>query len=150
MLLQDFLDPRAVSLDLTAGTKDELLQEMVGLLRLPPRPTAALSLIVRRREQLGSTGFGRGIAIPHARSLVVNRLRMAFGYHRAGVDYAAVDGTPVHAVFLIVAPPHEVSNQYLPVLGKVAQLCQHADTAERLGRLRTPDDLFAFLRERGV
>jgi mannitol/fructose-specific phosphotransferase system IIA component (Ntr-type) len=150
MLLQDFLDPRATSFALAAGTKDELLDEMVALLRLPARPTAALSLIVRRREQMGSTGFGRGIAIPHARSLVVNRLRMAFGYHHRGVDYAAVDHAPVHAVFLIVAPPHEVSNQYLPVLGKVAQLCQHADTAERLRGLRSPEELFAFLRERGV
>lgn len=150
MRLQDFLDPSAVSLDLGGTSKDQVLDAMVDLLRLPPRPTAALAQIVRRREQLGSTGFGRRIAIPHARSLVVNRLRMAFGYHRAGVPFDAVDHQPVHAVFLIVAPPHEVSNQYLPILGKVAQLCQHGDTPERLGRLGSPADLMAFLAERGV
>ncbi len=150
MHLRDFLDPAAVSLVLEATSKDALLAEMVGLLGLDPRATATLTQIVRRREQLGSTGFGRGIAIPHARSLVVHRLRMAFGYHRTGVAYNAVDQLPVHAVFLIVAPPQEVSNQYLPVLGKVAQLCQFADTPERLSRLGDADSLLAFLTERGV
>ncbi|MFN2315164.1 MAG: PTS sugar transporter subunit IIA [Gemmatimonadales bacterium] len=150
MQLRDFLDPASVSLALQAPDKDTLLAEMVGLLRLDPRATVTLTQIVRRREHLGSTGFGRGIAIPHARSLVVNRLRVAFGYHRAGVEYQAVDQLPVHAVFLIVAPPHEVSNQYLPVLGKVAQLCQFPDTPERLARLPDVDALLAFLTERGV
>lgn len=150
MLLRDFLDPRAVSFALTAPTKEAVLDEMVGLLRLDPRAAATLGQIVRRREQLGSTGFGRGIAIPHARSLVVNRLRVAYGYHPTGVSYEATDGKPVHAIFLIVAPPHEVSNQYLPVLGKVAQLCQHADTPDRLVGIRTLEELLAFLAERGV
>lgn len=150
MLLGDFLDPRAVSLDLAGTSKDEVLDAMVGLLGLDARATATLTQIVRRREQLGSTGFGRGIAIPHGRSLVVNRLRVAFGYHRGGVAYDAVDHQPVHALFLIVAPPHEVSNQYLPVLGKVAQLCQHPGTPARLGNLRSAEELLAFLTERGV
>lgn len=150
MQLRDFLDPQAVRFDLPGRTKDEVLAAMVGLLGLGPRATATLGQIVRRREQLGSTGFGRGIAIPHARSLVVNRLRVAFGYHRNGVPFDAVDQQPVHAIFLIVAPPHEVSNQYLPVLGRVAQLCQHADTPQRLAALGAPQELLAFLEERGV
>lgn len=150
MHLRDFLDTASVSLALQATSKDELLSEMVGLLGLDARAAATLTQIVRRREQLGSTGFGRGIAIPHARSLVVHRLRVAFGYHCNGVEYHAVDQLPVHAVFLIVAPPHEVSNQYLPVLGKVAQLCQYPDTPERLSRLADADALLAFLAERGV
>lgn len=150
MHLHDFLDPASVSFALQAPDKDALLAEMVGLLQLDPRAAATLAQIVRRREQLGSTGFGRGIAIPHARSLAVNRLRVAFGYHRGGVEYQAVDQLPVHAVFLIVAPPHEVSNQYLPVLGKVAQLCQFPDTPERLSRLADAQSLLAFMAERGV
>lgn len=150
MHLRDFLDPAAVSFALQATTKDDLLAEMVGLLGLDARPAATLNQIVRRREQLGSTGFGRGIAIPHARSLVVNRLRVAFGYHRAGVAYDSVDQLPVHAVFLIVAPPHEVSNQYLPVLGKVAQLCQFPDTPDRLAQLGDTPSLLAFMADRGV
>ncbi len=150
MRLQDFLDPAAISLALRGTTKEEVLDEMVALLRLDPRATVTLGLLVRRREQLGSTGFGRGIAIPHARSLAVNRLRVAFGRHVAGVEFGAVDEAPVHAIFLIVAPPHEVSNQYLPVLGKVAQLCQQPDLPERLARLEDPSALLALLADRGV
>ncbi len=150
MRLQDFLDPAAISLALRGTTKDEVLEEMVALLRLDPRATQALGQLVRRREQLGSTGFGRGIAIPHARSLVVNRLRVAFGRHVAGVEFGAMDQAPVRAIFLIVAPPHEVSNQYLPVLGKVAQLCQQPDVPERLATLQGPDDLFQLLADRGI
>jgi mannitol/fructose-specific phosphotransferase system IIA component (Ntr-type) len=150
MRLQEFLDTSAVSLLLRGTTKDEVLEEMVGLLRLDPRATQALAQLVHRREHLGSTGFGRGIAIPHARSLVVNRLRVAFGRHVAGVEFGAMDQAPVHAIFLIVAPPHEVSNQYLPVLGKVAQLCQQPDVPERLARLEDPAALLALLADRGV
>ena len=64
-----------------------------------------------------STGIGRGIAIPHCRSLVVNQLRVAYGRKQPGVDFNAIDGKPVTNFFLIVAPPLEVSNQYLPVTG---------------------------------
>jgi len=150
MRLQDFLDPSAISLTLQGTTKEAILDEMVGLLRLDPRATATLAQLVRRREQLGSTGFGRGIAIPHARSLSVNRLRVAFGRHPDGIEFAAMDQAPVHAIFLIVAPPHEVSNQYLPVLGRVAQFCQQPDVPERLAALQTPTELLALLAERGV
>jgi len=149
MHLQEFLDPAAIALDLRSTTKDQVLDEMVGLLHLDPRATQTLGQLVRRREQLGSTGFGRGIAIPHARSLVVNRLRVAFGRHRTGVEFAAMDQAPVHAIFLIVAPPHEVSNQYLPVLGKVAQLCQQPDIPALLANVETPADLMALLASRG-
>ncbi|MCL4867211.1 MAG: PTS sugar transporter subunit IIA, partial [Gemmatimonadales bacterium] len=106
--------------------------------------------LVLRREQLGSTGFGHGIAIPHARSLVVHRLRLAFGRHPAGVEYGAMDGKPVHSLFLIVAPPHEVSNQYLPILGKVAQLCQQPGVPARLAQLRDVPELFALLESHGL
>ena len=83
--------------------------------------------MLKRRENLGSTGIGRGIAIPHCRSLVVNKLRVAFGRKTDGVDFKAIDEKPVHFFFLIVAPPLEVSNQYLPVLGKIAQFSKEPD-----------------------
>ena len=75
--------------------------------------------MLKRRENLGSTGIGQGFAIPHCRSLVVNRLRLAYGRKVNGIEFNAIDGAPVYNLFLIVAPPLEVSNQYLPVLGKI-------------------------------
>ncbi len=150
MRLRDFLTDDAITLDLAAPSKEAVLEEMVRLLHLDQRAEATLLRILRRRENLGSTGVGRGIAIPHCRSLVVNRLRVAFGYHRAGVDWQSLDSAPVHAVFLIVAPPLEVSNQYLPVLGRIAQFCKEPEVAERLARLAAPADFLALLDARGA
>jgi nitrogen PTS system EIIA component len=150
MQLRDFLDPRAINLDLTASTKDALLDEMVGLLRLDERAALQLTRLLKRRELDGSTGVGRGFAIPHCRSLALSRLRLAFGVHRAGIEYDAVDHKPVHIVFLIVAPPNEVSNQYLPVLGRIAQFAQMPDVADQLTRLTAPDQLLTLLEQKRV
>ena len=150
MRLSDFLDPDSVSLDLQAPTKDLVLDEMVALLRLDDRSALQVSRLLKRREAVESTGVGRGFALPHCRSLALNRLRLGFGLHRAGIDYAAVDQRPVHLLFLIVAPPTEVSNQYLPVLGKIAQFAQMAEVPERLRSLTETDQLFRLLEEKGV
>ena len=150
MRLQEFLDPSAVALDLQATSKDAAIDELVGFLGLDERSTRQLGQLLKRRELLGSTGVGRGIAIPHCRSLALSRLRLSFGVHKAGLEYDAVDHKPVHALFLIAAPPTEVSNQYLPVLGRIAQFAQMPDVPEKLKNLTTPAELFALLEERGV
>jgi len=150
MHLTDFFAQDAVSVDLRGSTKDEILAELVGLLRLDERASETLLRMLQRRETLGSTGVGRGIAIPHCRSLVVSRLRLAFGHRREGVEYQAIDNRPVFDFFLIVAPPLEVSNQYLPVLGKIAQFAKEPDVPERLSALRSADDFLKLLGEKGV
>jgi mannitol/fructose-specific phosphotransferase system IIA component (Ntr-type) len=148
--LCDLFTPETVRLDLVSTTADDVLAELVGLLRLDEEASDTLLRILRRREELGSTGVGRGIAIPHGRSLVVEAVRLAYGRCPAGIPYRAIDGRPVHHFFLIVAPPVEVSNQYLPVLGKIAQFGKDPDVPERLNRLQTVEEFFALLDERGV
>lgn len=148
--LKDLYPRDAIALDLAATSKDAALAEMVGLLQVDDRSAETLLRVLHRRESLGSTGVGRGIAIPHSRSLVTKRLRLAYGHHRAGIDYGAIDGRPVHDFFLIVAPPLEVSNQYLPVLGRIAQLAKDPDISERLAALASPEDFFRLLEEKGV
>ena len=150
MHLTDFFAADAVSLDLGGTSKDDVLGALVGLLGLDPDARDTLVRLLQRREALGSTGVGRGIAIPHCRSLVVERLRLAYGHHPAGVEYQAIDNRPVHDFFLIVAPPLEISNQYLPVLGKIAQFAKEPDVPERLARLVAPGEFLALLGEKGV
>src|SRR5215212_11555057 len=150
MRLTDFYSRDAISVDLQGTGKDEVLAELVGLLRLDERGTDTLLRMLQRRESLGSTGVGRGIAIPHCRSLVVTQLRLAYGHHRTGIEYQAIDNRPVFDLFLIVAPPLEVSNQYLPVLGKIAQFSKDADIPDRLAALQSPDDFLRLLGEKGV
>lgn len=150
MLLRDFFSDDAVKLRLAARNKDEVLSELVELLHPDDRATETLLRVLKRREALGSTGVGRGIAIPHCRSLVIPRLRLAYGHSTAGIEYQAIDTSPVHDFFLIVAPPLEVSNQYLPVLGKIAQFAKEPGVSEALARLETPDQFFQLLAEKGV
>jgi mannitol/fructose-specific phosphotransferase system IIA component (Ntr-type) len=150
MRLREFFDPRAIALNLTSASKDEVIGEMVALLGVDERTQATLARLVQRREQLGSTGIGRSIAVPHCRSLSVNRLRVAYGRHPAGVDFAAVDQKPVHSLFLIVAPPNEVSNQYLPVLGRIAQFAKEPDVPDRLRQLTSVEEFLSLLDSKGV
>ena len=150
MHLKDFFTPDSITLTLRGESKEEVLAELVGLLGMDERSSGNLLRIIQRRENLGSTGIGRGIAIPHCRSLVVNRLRVAFGHRREGVDFQAVDNKPVCHFFLIVAPPLEISNQYLPVLGKIAQFVKEPDVPDRLAALRTPEDFLRLLEQKRV
>jgi mannitol/fructose-specific phosphotransferase system IIA component (Ntr-type) len=150
MRLREFFTPESVRLDLSGATRGDILNELVDLLKLDERSAETLVKILSRREELGSTGVGRGIAIPHGRSLVVNNVRLAYGHHPAGIAYDAIDGLPVHHFFLIVAPPIEVSNQYLPILGKIAQFAKDPDVPERLAKLQTAEGFFEMLEEKGV
>ena len=148
MELREFFSLDAVELDLKGSAKDDVLKELIGLLKLDEKSDSMLFKMLKRRENLGSTGIGRGIAIPHCRSLVVNKLRVAFGRKPGGVDFKAMDDKPVHFLFLIVAPPLEVSNQYLPVLGKIAQFGKEPDVPQKLSQLSTPEDFMKLLADK--
>ncbi len=150
MDLREFFAVEAIGLDLTGDSKDAVLQELIGLFNLDEKSEEMLFKMLKRRENLGSTGIGRGIAIPHARSLVVNRLRVAFGRRPGGIDFKAIDDKPVYDLFLIVAPPLEVSNQYLPVLGKIAQFAKEPDMPARLAGLTTAREFLELLAEKEV
>src|SRR3989338_3472361 len=119
MQLREFFSDDAVNLALSGTTKDEILKELIALLNVGEKADVLYKML-KRRENLGSTGIGRGIAIPHCRSLVVNRLRVAFGRKSEGVAFQAIDDKPAHFFFLLVAPPLGVSHPYLPVLRPLA------------------------------
>ena len=81
---------------------------------------------------------------------MVNRLRVAFGRKLEGIDFRAIDDKPVHYLFLIVAPPLEVSNQYLPVLGKIAQFAKESDVPDRLAKLKSPKEFLKLLEDKNI
>lgn len=150
MELREFFSEDVIKLDLEGEAKDDILKEMIALLQVDAKAEAILYKMLKRRENLGSTGIGEGIAIPHCRSLVVNRLRVAFGRKPGGLEFRSIDGEPVYNIFLIVAPPLEVSNQYLPVLGKIAQFSREPDVAARLEQIQTPEEFLALIEEKSI
>jgi PTS system nitrogen regulatory IIA component len=149
MKLVEFFAQNEIDLDLKAQTKEEALREMVDLLSVGEKSEELYGLL-KKRETLGSTGIGKGVAIPHCRSLVVDRLRIVYGRKAEGLPFGAVDDKPVHHLFLIVAPPVEISNQYLPVLGKIAQLCKDPKNLARLDEVRSAGDFFKVLEQANV
>jgi len=148
MKLRELFSAEVVDLDLEGDSKAEILKELVGLLDMDDKSEGILYKTLKRRENLGSTGIGKGIAIPHCRSLVVNRLRLAYGRKMEGVDFKAIDNQPVYSFFLIIAPPLEVSNQYLPVLGKIAQFAKDPEIPGKLRAIETPEEFLQLLEER--
>jgi nitrogen PTS system EIIA component len=150
MELREFFSEDAITMELEGSSKDEILKELIALLGLDEKSQGILFKMLKRRENLGSTGIGQGIAIPHCRSLVVNKLRVAFGRKAEPIDFRAIDDQPVRYFFLIVAPPLEVSNQYLPVLGKIAGFVKEPDVPGRLADVQTPKEFLALLEEKAA
>lgn len=148
MKVRELFTSDSVELDLSADSKDEILKELIQLLDLDEKSDAILFKTLKRRENLGSTGIGKGIAIPHCRSLVVNKLRLAYGRKPSGVDFQSIDGESVHHFFLIVAPPLEVSNQYLPVLGKIAQFAKDPEIPNTLSGISSNEEFLELLEKR--
>ena len=139
MELRDFFSEDAIKLELEGNTKDDILKELIGLLGLDDKSEGMLFKMLKRRENLGSTGHRSGNRDPPLPFARCEQLRVAFGRKTQGLDFKAIDEKPVYFFFLIVAPPLEVSNQYLPVLGKIAQFSKEADVPERLLEAETAD-----------
>lgn len=108
MKITEFISRKSIIADVKAKDKKAVVLELVksiksayGLTKLPVNDVANA---VMEREKVGSTGIGRGIALPHAKCSQVSKLVGAFGRSVSGIPFEAVDGEPVHLVFLILAP----------------------------------------------
>jgi len=132
---------------LAARERDAVLVEMVDRLVASGKVRAREVILhtVRERERIWPTAIGKGVAIPHGRSLVVPELTIVFGRTTAGVDFGAEDGDPVRLVFLILAPYHDKENRYLPALGKVVELVADDATREQLLNLTQWSEFAALL-----
>jgi len=106
--LLDMIGPGAVVVPLTAGDRDGAVRELVGALTAGGATPAALQdeLVTKllARERVHSTGFGRGVAVPHAKHAGLSRLIAAVGLSPRGLDFSSLDNQPVYSVFLLLSP----------------------------------------------
>jgi nitrogen PTS system EIIA component len=130
--LSNLIKSNLVSLNLKATSRDGVLKELVSLSSLGEKAQQILLVNLKQREELGSTGIGKGVAIPHCRSLLLNSLTLIVGRTKAGVEFDAIDKKPARLFFLIIAPPHDPQNQYLIVLGKIAQMAKQIGAGDAL------------------
>ena len=148
MKLLDILPAGSISVDLKAASKQEVLSELCGLLekagKLPE--SKAMVQILMEREGLGSTGIGQGVAIPHGKSSSVSLQSAALGISKRGVDFDALDGEPVHIVFLLIAPPDGAGN-HLKALAKVSRLLKDKFFRQALKDAKSPEEILKIIRE---
>lgn len=138
MRLDEYLATQAVSADLSAGTKDDVLAELVGLLvgAHPDIDAGRALAVLRERERLGTTGIGDGVAIPHGKLGGLDRLVVAVGRSRRGVDFDALDQRPCHVFFLLLAP-EGAAGQHLRLLAHISRMLKSEDFRNAL--LNAPD-----------
>src|SRR5262249_4408444 len=119
----DFLDPASVIVDVSATTKKGVLEELVGALTASGKVKDAKTTVelLLDREELGSTGIGQGIAIPHAKPDQTQQVPAGFGLWRRGGQFDALDGEPVYIFFLLVAPP-DAAGLHLKALARISRL----------------------------
>jgi PTS system nitrogen regulatory IIA component len=145
MQLADFLDSDAIKTALPGGNKRSLMKQLADLAaqRLGVEASAVHGALMER-EQLGSTGFGQGVAIPHAKIEGLERLYGLFARLGEPVDYKAIDGRPVDLVFLLLSPP-DAGAEHLKALAAISRVTRDAATLERLRGARSRDAVAALL-----
>ncbi len=149
MLLQELFTPSRIKVNLESEDKEEVFEELVDLLvrsfHLEGKRDAILGAI-REREQKMSTGIKTGIAIPHGKTDAIEGILGVMGVSRTGIDYGALDGEPVHLIFLLVSSLDE-SGQHLKVLKKVASLIEYTDFYKKVLEMDTAEKAYAVLKQ---
>ena len=151
MNIMSFLDERAVTTDLKAQqSKEDVIRELVELLvragSIKDKDGHRLVQTLLKRESLGSTGIGQGVAIPHGKTDCVGKLVAAFGVSRAGVNFDSLDGEPVTLFFLLVAP-EDSAGPHLKALARISRLLKDKHFRDSLRAARDEKTLVKIIRE---
>lgn len=111
MKLSDIVVKEATIPNLSAKTRDEAIREIVEKLvevkRIKPKDAEEIIKAIIKREKQGSTGFGKGVAVPHAKSSAVKDLMAVVARSNEGIDFAALDRAPVYIIFLLISPENK-------------------------------------------
>jgi PTS system fructose-specific IIA component/PTS system nitrogen regulatory IIA component len=152
MRMTSFLKRDAILPAVSATSRDDAIAEMVQALQaagaFDPSGTPDIIAAVLRREQLGSTGIGRGIAIPHSRHASVSQLvgALALCPRPEGIGFDAIDGEPVHVMVLLISPQDQPGH-HLRALDSVVQALRDDAFLARLRACQTADEIWGLLSD---
>ncbi|MDD5755738.1 MAG: PTS sugar transporter subunit IIA [bacterium] len=123
MKLMDFIVKDAIVVNLQGTEKKDVLEEMTEALVKSKKISSREKVvkILLDREELGSTGIGQGIAIPHGKTNEVDNVVIAFGSSKQGIEFESLDGEAVYLVFLLLAPV-ESTGIHLKALAKISRI----------------------------
>lgn len=150
MKLTDFVIREAIVPSLTATTKEDVIREIVGRLKstgaIKPADEEAVVAAIMKREELGSTGIGNGVAVPHTKHASVDKLSAAVAISRTGVEFASLDGEDVFILFLLVSPPDRPGD-HLRGLENISRHLRSQDFCNFLKQSTTETDIWDLLVE---
>jgi fructose-specific phosphotransferase system IIA component len=148
LLLSELLTADRVRVPLRSTSKDALLEELVEILGAAGAigDVEAVLRAVRDRESVLSTGVGSGVAIPHGKSEAVPGLALAAGVTREPVDFDALDGDPVHLLFLLVGPD-AAAGEHVKVLSRISRLVRRDAFRALLASAASAEEFVAIVAE---
>jgi mannitol/fructose-specific phosphotransferase system IIA component (Ntr-type) len=150
MKFADFVSREAIRAEITADDKEGVIREMVlALLEANKVPQSEYESIVKaimKREELGSTGIGRGVAVPHTKHPSIDRLVGTVAVSGEGVDFDSLDGEKVHLFFLLISPPDRPGD-HLRALENVSRQLRDETFCKYLKQAKSAEDIIQLLEE---
>ncbi len=142
MKITELLSINTILLNIEGNQKEETIDQLVEILfkagKISDRSEFKAAIL--KREEQSTTGIGDGIAIPHAKTKVVNEAAIVFGKSAAGVNYESLDGKPAHLFFMIAAP-EGANNTHLEALARLSGLLMKAEVRYELLKATTPEEI---------
>lgn len=150
MKFSDFICEKAIRAQLSADNKRDAIDELVDSLleagEISADEKADIIAAIMKREELGSTGIGRGVAVPHTKHAGVAKLVGTVGVSVAGVDFNSLDGEKVQLFFLLISPPDRPGD-HLRALENISKQLRGETFCRFLKQSRTADDIRQLLEE---
>jgi PTS system fructose-specific IIA component/PTS system nitrogen regulatory IIA component len=146
----DFICKEAIRASLGAQDKEGVITELVGALiqagQIQEAEKESIVRAIMKREELGSTGIGRGVAVPHTKHPSVDRLIGTVGVSQEGLDFQSLDGEKVHLFFLLVSPPDRPGD-HLRALENISRQLRDDTFCRFLKQAKSADDIRQLLDE---
>lgn len=150
MKFNDFVNTTAIRADLAAEDKESVIREMVVALvesaQVKLDEQESIIKAIMKREELGSTGIGRGVAVPHTKHPSVEKLVGTVGVSSDGVDFNSLDGEKVQIFFLLISPPDRPGD-HLRALENISRQLRDETFCRFLKQSKTADDIQQLLEE---
>ncbi len=145
MKILDVLHPEAILADLKSQDKKGILEELVEpISRITGMKHSELVRVLMDREQLGSTGIGEGIGIPHGKIKGLDSMIIGFGLSKRGVDFDSMDNKPTHLFFTLITPDQS-TGLHLKLLARISRLLKNDGFKHSLINASTPDEILTII-----
>lgn len=147
-VFQEVINENLIMLELKGLTREEVILELTDLLHKNGVICSKVDFVeeVKKRESLGTTAIGMGIAIPHGKCGSVIKPAVAFGRSSSGISWESMDGDPVRMVFMLAVPESGAGNQHLQLLAMLSRKLIHDDFRKGLMEARDKNQLLSMLK----